>query len=108
MKSELVYGIKIKLDCADPTEVIRRDIDDDDGEARAEHHRIRDAIFAAKPDGFEVEWPHRHFPWTTDKSGFTFVPLYVTDVKNSLAQAWQFARDKQRELDRIKDFLKSI
>lgn len=44
------------------------------------------AIFAAKPQGFEVKWPLLDQNWPVDAEGFTWVPLYHSDDKNIVSR----------------------
>lgn len=45
----------------------------------------RQAIFDVKPIGFEVRWPRLNEKWPVDSEGYTYVPLYVSQHCDALA-----------------------
>lgn len=55
----------------------------------------KDAIFKAKPAGFEVKWPRANEKWPVDSEGYTFVPLYLTQAADAVAH-WQEQADMYR------------
>lgn len=51
----------------------------------------KQAIFDAKPEGFEVSWPKIGHRWPIDSEGFTFVPLYLSQT-TGISQADMLTR----------------
>ena len=67
----------------------------------------RDAIFANKPEGFEIAWSSRS-TWPIDKDGNTWVKLYCTDKQMALQYYIDATARLKKELDRIKSKLAEI
>lgn len=67
----------------------------------------RDAIFANKPQGFEVAWSSRS-TWPIDKDGNTWVKLYCTDEQLALQYYIDKSANLQKEIDRIRSKLAEI
>jgi len=61
------------------------------------------AIFAAKPEGFEVAWSSRA-TWPVDRDGLTWVKLYCTDK----SKAVEYFQDRVVSLTKQVERLKTI
>ena len=59
------------------------------------------AIFAAKPEGFEVAWQSRD-TWPKDKDGMTWVRLYCTDQKKAVEYFMDRADLLRKQIERMK------
>jgi len=80
-------------------------------EYTADQKVCMDAIFAAKPRGFEVRWPKIGERWPMDSEGTTFVPLYLYDNKDAhaylLEQNGRYY-NKMQELKRLASEIKAV
>ncbi len=68
----------------------------------------KQAVFAAKPPGFEVKWARNGEKWPVDSEGFTFVPLYVTSAKEVFLYHVEKVVSLERRLKHIQDTLRSL
>lgn len=59
------------------------------------------AIFAAKPDGFEVAWSSRSY-WPIDKDGMTWVKLYCTDKAMAVERLQDRVSSLTKQVERLK------
>jgi hypothetical protein len=66
------------------------------------------AIFAAKPQGFEVRYPRGNQRWATDSEGFTLVPLFLTDEKLATAKLIERIHDLERRIETAKSYMKRV
>ena len=60
------------------------------------------AIFAAKPEGFEVAWPSKD-TWPKDKDGMTWVRLYCTDQKKAVEYFQDRSESLRNQVERMKE-----
>jgi|GEM_PF-6381024 len=67
----------------------------------------RRAIFANKPEGFEVHWQTKHL-WPTDQDGMTWVRLYCTDNKKAVEYYRNRLVAVEEELERVKNLARQI
>src|SRR6187402_2927028 len=74
----------------------------------AERSAFIDAVFAAKPAGFEVSWPKENHNWVIDDEGFTHIPLYVTDHKLALFDYIERSRRLKQSIDDIERKIKEV
>lgn len=106
MKAELVFGIRVKLDDGiDPVAICEKY---QRVQGQEEYNKMRDEIFEAKPDGFEVRWPSKQRPWPVDSDGFTFMPLYETDAIAAHVSLIEQLCDARRELEWMCDMAKKM
>jgi hypothetical protein len=77
MELEVMMRIKLPVDGG----FVR----DSMGDFTPDQQKCADAIFAAKPVGFEVRWPEIGTRWPMDSDGVTYVPLYVSHSKDAYA-----------------------
>lgn len=68
----------------------------------------KEAIFAAKPEGFEVAWPRVGERWPVDSEGYTWVRLYCTDTTNALAKWREQALQASKAMQKVKGLAKQI
>jgi hypothetical protein len=68
---------------------------------------FRKAIFAAKPEGFEVDWTTQR-DWPKDNRGYTWVKLYVTDKKRAIEFFMNRYEDLRRQHDALVAGLKKL
>jgi len=59
------------------------------------------AIFAAKPEGFEVSWASRS-TWPVDKDGMTWVKLYCTDKAKAIEHYQDRVSSLTKQVERLK------
>lgn len=53
-----------------------------------EQRAYQNAIFAAKPFGFEVRWPEDGKAWPVDSDGYTYVPLFISTTEAGAVNVW--------------------
>lgn len=68
----------------------------------------RKALFANKPDGFEIRYKRSGVEWPVDSSGFTWVPLYVSVERDGIAMALERADRAERSLREIREKITQI
>ncbi len=109
MSAELVFGIRVKLDDGiDPVAILNEYRAATDGHRSAEFIKMSDAIFAVKPEGFEIHWATEKKPWPVDSSGLTFVPLYETDAKVAHVHFVEQIHRLRQQVERLRDLAKQM
>lgn len=109
MKAELVFGIRVKLeDGIDPVAILEKYRASSTGGEDPNYIAMRDAIFEAKPNGFEVHWARKSRPWPVDSAGYTFVPLYVTDSKLAHVSLVEQICNARKEIEWMRDLAKKM
>ncbi len=98
---EIIFTMKVKL----PNPAAFHSSPSGDTEYENAH---RDALFENKPVGFEIKYPRADCDWPKDKEGFTWVPLYLTDNKSSLAYFMNRYHEVNAQLLHIKRTLKDL
>jgi hypothetical protein len=66
------------------------------------------AIFAAKPQGFEVRWPQIGERWPVDSEGVTYVPLYLGHAKDAHAFLIENNHYQDRKIQELKRLITEI
>jgi hypothetical protein len=95
------FMVRIKL----PTELI---FTNQSGEYTSDQKACMDAIFAEKPQGFEVRWPKVGQKWPVDSEGFTFVPLYLSSHKDHSYYLLDQNERNYRKIQELKKLAKEI
>lgn len=81
MKTEVQFMIRVKLP------PLSEGVTSPSGDP-AEDRAYKDAIFAAKPYGFEVQWNYDGPAWPIDSQGYTYVPLFVSTTEAGALNTW--------------------
>lgn len=95
------FMVRVKLPCSGEMPPF------DSDEYYSLHNEIRDAIFAVKPDGFEVSWPKLGHNWPRDSEGFVYVPLYCIDPNVHIANLQMSVKGLRSQLKEIQDLVRS-
>ena len=74
-----------------------------------EDREFKDAIFAAKPLGFEIKWLYGNAEkWTKDKNGFTYIPMYLTDNKIAVAYWMERFFEADKKYRKLTETIKGL
>lgn len=89
MQNEMIFIVRVKI-------------------PKGNEQAQNDAIFAVKPQGFEVRWPLLNRCWPIDIEGYTWVPLFPYSIKDALVNSIDREYETRNQLNMIKEKIKTI
>lgn len=94
MEPEVEYVVRVKL----PSSSSYHSSPSGDTEYERAYN---DAIFAAKPEGFEVAWSSKSY-WPVDRDGMTWVKLYCTDKTMAVERLQDRVSSLMKQVEKLK------